>query len=363
MKLIARTAAVAGIVLASALVAHAGDVTGKWTAEFDTQVGPQKYTFDLKVDGGKVTGKASFERMGQKGEADLKDGKLTGDDISFVEMLDFQGNEVAITYTGKIAGDEIKFTRKRGRFRHRGVRRQAREALTAAMRQNASRRGRRPSCWAPRLRASLPSSSSAWRRRRASGAPRRRRSRAAPQLDPVERAPRREAGGVRDPRRHDGQSSCGAARPDVWDSGRVASADPWATYAGPPLASRTRYYWSVRVWTRSEGPTATGRSPPGSRRPTWPRTSGAASGSRAPSARASRSAAEGEADDAAIRAAGEFCRPVALADERLRGGAHQERPGRVPRAAAGADAAQVVHARQARALGPRLLVAASPTTS
>jgi hypothetical protein len=116
MRLIARTAAVAGIVLGVALAAHAADVTGKWTAEFDTQVGPQKYVFDLKADAGKVTGKAAFERMGQKGEAELKDGKLAGDDISFVEMLDFQGQAIAITYVGKVAGDEIKFTRSVGDF-------------------------------------------------------------------------------------------------------------------------------------------------------------------------------------------------------------------------------------------------------
>ena len=112
----ARVAAVAGVVMMGALAALAADVTGKWTAEFDTQVGPQKYVFELKADGGKVTGKAAFERMGQKGEAELKDGKLAGDDISFVEMVDFQGQALAITYTGKVAGDEIKFTRTVGDF-------------------------------------------------------------------------------------------------------------------------------------------------------------------------------------------------------------------------------------------------------
>ena len=38
-------------------------------------------------------------------------------------------------------------------------------------------------------------------------------------------------------------------RANIWDSGQVASADPWVVYAGPPLKSRTRYYWSVRVWS------------------------------------------------------------------------------------------------------------------
>ena len=39
----------------------AGDVTGTWKAEFDTQIGVQKYTFTLNEDGGKVKGKANVE--------------------------------------------------------------------------------------------------------------------------------------------------------------------------------------------------------------------------------------------------------------------------------------------------------------
>ncbi|GGN34218.1 alpha-L-rhamnosidase [Streptomyces fuscichromogenes] len=39
------------------------------------------------------------------------------------------------------------------------------------------------------------------------------------------------------------------ARPDVWDSGRVTSAESaLVPYAGPALKPRTRYHWSVRVW-------------------------------------------------------------------------------------------------------------------
>jgi len=116
MSIGSRAAAAVGAVFLCVLPARAADATGKWKAEFDTQVGVQKYSYDLKAEAGKLTGKASFERMGQKGEADIKDGKVNGDDISFVEMLDFQGNQVPITYTGKVAGDEIKFTRKVGDF-------------------------------------------------------------------------------------------------------------------------------------------------------------------------------------------------------------------------------------------------------
>lgn len=38
-------------------------------------------------------------------------------------------------------------------------------------------------------------------------------------------------------------------RPDVWDSGKVASSDSsLVAYCGPALRSRTRYHWSVCVW-------------------------------------------------------------------------------------------------------------------
>ena len=116
MRINTRLVAVLGVVFLWALKAEAADATGKWRAEFESPVGVQKYTYELKVEGAKVTGKASFERMGEKGEVELKDGKIAGDDISFTEMLDFQGNQVAITYTGKVGADEIKFTRNVGDF-------------------------------------------------------------------------------------------------------------------------------------------------------------------------------------------------------------------------------------------------------
>ncbi len=113
---VVRTVSVAVAAALLSVAAQAADATGKWKAEFDTQVGTQKYTFDLKADGEKLTGTAHFERMGQQGDAELKEGKVEEDSISFVELLDFQGNEVRIEYKGKVSGDEIKFTRKVGEF-------------------------------------------------------------------------------------------------------------------------------------------------------------------------------------------------------------------------------------------------------
>ena len=116
MKIGIRLSSLAVGLFLGALPALAADVAGKWASEFDTQIGLQKYVFDLKVDGEKVTGKASFERMGQKGEVDLLEGKLVGDQISFVETFDAMGNSVRIEYKGTVKGDEIAFTRQVGEF-------------------------------------------------------------------------------------------------------------------------------------------------------------------------------------------------------------------------------------------------------
>jgi hypothetical protein len=93
---------------AISLLAHAADVSGKWTATFDTQIGEQHYTYDFKVSGGTVTGTAKSGN----GESEIKDGKLSGDTLTFVENLQVQGMDIRIEYTGTVAGDEIKFTRK-----------------------------------------------------------------------------------------------------------------------------------------------------------------------------------------------------------------------------------------------------------
>ena len=104
------------LVLGTTVAALAADVTGTWTAEFDTQIGVQKYVFTFKVDGEKLTGEAAAERMGEKSTVTLTNGTVKGDQIAFTEALNFQGQDVPITYTGTIAGDEIKFTRKVGDF-------------------------------------------------------------------------------------------------------------------------------------------------------------------------------------------------------------------------------------------------------
>ncbi|MEW6302180.1 MAG: alpha/beta hydrolase-fold protein [Verrucomicrobiota bacterium] len=104
------------IIAVTSLTARAADVTGTWKAEFNTQRGLQTYTFTLKQEGTSVTGRADVDRGGERREAEFKEGKVNGDSVTFVEIINAQGNDLRITYTGKVSGDEIKFTRAVGEF-------------------------------------------------------------------------------------------------------------------------------------------------------------------------------------------------------------------------------------------------------
>ena len=96
--------------------ARAGDIAGQWRAEFDTQIGLQKYLFTFQTNADKLTGKAAVEVGEQKREVEFKEGKITGDTVSFVELLSLQGNEIRILYSGKVGTNEIEFTREVGDF-------------------------------------------------------------------------------------------------------------------------------------------------------------------------------------------------------------------------------------------------------
>ncbi len=85
----------------------AADVAGKWKAEFQTPDGQTRSSiFTFQVDGDKLRGSVSSPR----GEASIQEGKISGDEISFVVVREFGGNEVLIRYKGRVAGDELKLT-------------------------------------------------------------------------------------------------------------------------------------------------------------------------------------------------------------------------------------------------------------
>ena len=98
-----------GLVLAwafAASVVWAQDLTGKWTA---TAVGNNvAVTLDLKVAGNVVTGAILNP---QSGPAEIKDGKVEGNRISFHVVRTANNTTNKIQWQGTIAGEEIHFTR------------------------------------------------------------------------------------------------------------------------------------------------------------------------------------------------------------------------------------------------------------
>jgi hypothetical protein len=91
----------------TAFVAFGADVTGKWTGQVPGRDGQMRdQTLNLKSDGSTVTGTVSG---GRGGDVEIKEGKVSGDDVSFVVVRSFGGNEIKMNYKGKVTGNEIKF--------------------------------------------------------------------------------------------------------------------------------------------------------------------------------------------------------------------------------------------------------------
>lgn len=98
------------LVFAGIALAWAADVNGKWVAQVPGRGGQtRETTFTFKAEGEKLTGTVS----GMQGETEISDGTIKGDDISFTQTFQMQGNSIKLIYKGKVSGDEIKFTRQR----------------------------------------------------------------------------------------------------------------------------------------------------------------------------------------------------------------------------------------------------------
>ena len=111
-----RLLGILALLMAVALPAAAADLPGRWTAEFESPIGVQKYVYEFKKSGDTLTGEATFDHSLGKGTVPLKDLKVEGDKVSFNEPLTIEGNQITITYSGTLAGDELKLTRVVGDF-------------------------------------------------------------------------------------------------------------------------------------------------------------------------------------------------------------------------------------------------------
>jgi hypothetical protein len=95
--------------LSISFVAAAADASGKWTAEMPGRNGnTQTSTFNLKASGAKLEGSVT----NQRGDTPITDGKVDGDNISFTQVMNFNGNEMKIMYKGVVKGETIEMTRE-----------------------------------------------------------------------------------------------------------------------------------------------------------------------------------------------------------------------------------------------------------
>ena len=112
-----------------AIAAVAADINGMWVAQITSPSGSQsERIFTFRASGDNLTGTiinqsvalATFEQKGkpkmtgtlktQTGiPQEISEGKVSGDDISFVIISKMMGNEIRTIYTGKVSGNEIKF--------------------------------------------------------------------------------------------------------------------------------------------------------------------------------------------------------------------------------------------------------------
>ena len=76
--------------------AFAADATGKWKASMEGPNGQMELTFNLKAEGGKLTG--------TMGELPISDGKVDGDNVQFTVETD----QFKVVHKGTISGNDMK---------------------------------------------------------------------------------------------------------------------------------------------------------------------------------------------------------------------------------------------------------------
>src|SRR5436190_10008382 len=100
------TAVVCAIFCCAALAA---DISGNWSGSMQMGDQPFTLTYAFKQDGEKLTGTVT----GPQGDPlQLKEGKITGDKLSFVVNVDMGGNAAKFVSEGVIKGEEITLTTK-----------------------------------------------------------------------------------------------------------------------------------------------------------------------------------------------------------------------------------------------------------
>lgn len=94
-------------------LAFAADLTGIWTGQVTTRLGPQDVTLKLEQQGTKVTGKLYDDR----GSSPISEGKAVGDIVIFVVAVQEQSgnqiNDTRLRFTGALRDGVLELARDR----------------------------------------------------------------------------------------------------------------------------------------------------------------------------------------------------------------------------------------------------------
>lgn len=93
------------LVGAAAAFAFSSPVDGEWSGMFNTPGGSRPFKVVLKADGEKLTGTA------KRASGDLPiTGTIKDDVVNFSYTISYQGNDLTMSFSGKLDGDKMSGT-------------------------------------------------------------------------------------------------------------------------------------------------------------------------------------------------------------------------------------------------------------
>lgn len=100
------TLKLAGLLAFVAVLMSAAEVAGTWKGTFDFNGTTVPLTFNLKTSSDGLTG--TVEGLPTT-PAEVHDGKVDGDNVTFWVNTDYDGQTYKLVYKGKVSGDQIQF--------------------------------------------------------------------------------------------------------------------------------------------------------------------------------------------------------------------------------------------------------------
>ena len=89
-----------------AVCAFGADIDGKWSGQYNSGMGdPMTLVYTFKAEGNQLTGTSLG---GPDTQVPIREGKIEGNNISFVVVVDMGGQEMKFNYKGVLKGDEIE---------------------------------------------------------------------------------------------------------------------------------------------------------------------------------------------------------------------------------------------------------------